>query len=59
MSHAHFVCRECAKIYDIPIDISALTCPGDFVCDNVNVYFMAFVLPVGRSKLNILSTNKK
>ena len=37
--HAHFVCRECGEIYDIPIDISALTCPDDFVYDNVNVYF--------------------
>lgn len=37
--HAHFVCRECGSICDIPIDISALACPDEFVCDNVNVYF--------------------
>lgn len=49
MPHAHFVCRECAMIYDIPIDISALTCPGDFVCDNVNVYFKG-ICPSCRKK---------
>ena len=37
--HAHFVCRNCGRIYDIPLDISGLTCPDEFVCDNVNVFF--------------------
>lgn len=37
--HAHFICRECKKIYDIPFDMSALNAPDDFLCDNVNVYF--------------------
>lgn len=37
--HAHFICRYCKKIFDIPFDMSALSAPGDYVCDNVNVYF--------------------
>lgn len=37
--HAHFVCRECGRIYDIPFDMSSLACPDEFACDNVNVYF--------------------
>lgn len=37
--HAHFICRNCKKIFDIPLDISSLSAPRDYVCDNVNVYF--------------------
>lgn len=37
--HAHFMCRNCKRIFDIPLDMSALTVPGDFSCDNVNVFF--------------------
>lgn len=37
--HAHFICRDCIKIIDIPFDMSVLTVPADFLCDNVNVYF--------------------
>ena len=37
--HAHFICRDCKKIYDIPFDMSLLTAPDEFLCDNVNVYF--------------------
>lgn len=37
--HAHFICRHCKKIFDIPFDMSTLTAPPDFCCDNVNVYF--------------------
>lgn len=37
--HAHFICRSCQKIYDIPFDMTALTPPEDFSCDNVNIYF--------------------
>lgn len=39
MPHAHFICRECSKIFDIPLDMSSLKAPADFLCDNVNVYF--------------------
>lgn len=37
--HAHFICRHCRKIFDIPFDMSQLPAPSGFVCDNVNVYF--------------------
>ncbi len=37
--HAHFMCRDCKKIFDIPLDMSSLTVPPEFLCDNVNVYF--------------------
>lgn len=37
--HAHFMCRKCRRIYDIPFDIRSLSAPEDFRCDNVNVFF--------------------
>lgn len=37
--HAHFVCRQCKRIFDIPFDMSTITAPAEFNCDNVNVYF--------------------
>lgn len=37
--HAHFICRDCRKVFDIPLDMSMLTAPDNFICDNVNVYF--------------------
>lgn len=47
--HAHFICRECKRIFDIPFDMSALTAPDDFACDNVNVYFKG-ICPECRKK---------
>lgn len=38
-SHAHFMCRECRRIFDVPFDMSAVNAPSDFICDNVNVFF--------------------
>lgn len=37
--HAHFQCRKCRRIFDVPFDMAALTAPGGFDCDNVNLYF--------------------
>lgn len=37
--HAHFMCRDCHRIFDIPFDLGALPSPADFECDNVNVFF--------------------
>lgn len=37
--HGHFMCRKCQRIFDMPIDISALKVNEDFFCDNINVYF--------------------
>lgn len=37
--HAHFLCRKCNKIFDMPLDISTLRVPGEFICDSVNVFF--------------------
>ena len=37
--HAHFMCRKCKRIFDVPLDMSALTVPVDFSCDNVIVFF--------------------
>lgn len=37
--HGHFMCRECHKIFDMPLDMSALKVGNGFVCDNVNVFF--------------------
>lgn len=42
--HAHFICRDCKKIFDIPFDMSSLTAPADFICDNVNIYFKGICL---------------
>lgn len=37
--HAHFMCRQCRRIFDIPLDISGLCVPDDFKCDNINVFY--------------------
>lgn len=37
--HAHFMCRECQQIFDIPFDIAATETPKGFQCDNINVFF--------------------
>lgn len=37
--HAHFVCRKCGKIFDIPLDMPDITMPDKFHYDSVNVYF--------------------
>mgnify|MGYP001056176398 CR=1 FL=1 len=37
--HAHFMCRKCRRIFDLPMDLSLLAVPADFSCDNVNVFF--------------------
>lgn len=56
--HAHFICRECRKIFDIPLDMSALTAPSDFLCDNVNVYFKG-ICPECSNKTNKNSVTTK
>lgn len=47
--HAHFICRDCRKIFDIPFDMSALAAPADYICDNVNLYFKG-ICPECRKK---------
>ena len=37
-THAHFMCRDCHRIFDIPFDLKILPAPADFECDNVNVF---------------------
>lgn len=37
--HAHFLCRECGRIYDVSIDLTSLHLPSEFICDNVNIFF--------------------
>lgn len=37
--HAHFQCRRCRRIFDIPFDMAALAAPEGYACDNVNLYF--------------------
>ncbi len=37
--HAHFICRKCRRIFDIPFDMESLSAPDNFECDNVNVFF--------------------
>lgn len=37
--HGHFMCRQCHRIFDITLDMSALKVNDGFVCDNVNVFF--------------------
>ena len=37
--HAHFVCRRCRRIFDVPMDMASVATPAGFLCDNVNVYF--------------------
>lgn len=48
--HAHFICRECRRIFDIPLDMSALAVPADFSCDNVNVYFKGVCPECGKKE---------
>lgn len=55
--HAHFICRDCKKIFDIPLDMSALTVPAEFFCDNVNVYFKGICPECGKKRdTNSLTT---
>lgn len=49
--HGHFMCRECHRIFDITLDMSALHAPSGFACDNVNVYFKG-LCPECRKKQN-------
>lgn len=37
--HGHFMCRKCHRIFDMPLDMTALKVNDGFVCDNVNVFF--------------------
>lgn len=37
--HAHFMCRKCRRIFDIPFDLSSVHAPEYFKCDNINVFF--------------------
>lgn len=37
--HAHFMCRRCHRIFDIPFDMSALKVGNGFISDNVNLFF--------------------
>ncbi len=37
--HAHFMCRICRRIFDVPLDMSSVPVPADYQCDNVNVFF--------------------
>lgn len=48
--HAHFVCRRCGRIFDVPFDMSVLTAPDELDCDSVNVYFKGIC---GECKKNI------
>lgn len=49
--HAHFMCRRCRRIFDVPFDMPAPQVPGGFHCDNVNVYFKG-MCPECRAKGN-------
>lgn len=42
LPHAHFMCRNCKRIFDIPMDMSNLPTPVGFQCDNVNVLYKGF-----------------
>ncbi len=37
--HAHFMCRRCHRIFDIPLSSPLPVTPEGFNCDNVNVFF--------------------
>lgn len=37
--HAHFMCRRCRRIFDVPIEMPMPLPPSEFQCDNVNVFF--------------------
>lgn len=37
--HAHFMCRKCRRIFDIPLAMPVMSAPHGFHCDNVNVFF--------------------
>lgn len=51
--HAHFMCRECRRIFDIPCEMPSFDMPEDFGCDSVNVFFKG-ICPecAGKKKLN-------
>lgn len=46
--HAHFICRRCGRIFDIPFDMSLLKVPSDFVCDNANVFYKGICPECGK-----------
>lgn len=37
--HAHFLCHECGKIFDIAINMDAIKTPDEFSCDTKDVFF--------------------
>lgn len=56
--HAHFICRECKKIFDIPFDMSVLTIPDEFSCDNVNIYFKGICPECKKRQIKTVLTTK-
>lgn len=49
--HGHFMCRECQRIFDMPLDMTSLKVNDGFVCDNVNVFFKG-LCPECNKRLN-------
>lgn len=54
-THAHFYCRECGKIYDVPCDESTLDaielCEG-FKIDSAHLYYTGICPKCGKQRTN-------
>lgn len=37
--HAHFMCRKCRRIFDVPCKMPAMDAASGFDCDSINVFF--------------------
>ncbi|MGB9804390.1 MAG: Fur family transcriptional regulator [Desulfofundulus sp.] len=40
--HNHFLCRKCGRVYDLPVDLSALTLPADIEGFWVEIFTVDF-----------------
>lgn len=47
--HAHFMCRKCKRIFDIPMEERpSMALPSGFSCDNVNVFYKGICPDCGK-----------
>ena len=53
--HAHFQCRQCRKVYDIPFDMDTISHPGGFDIEHTVLVFTGLCpdWPVGRKRNHI------
>lgn len=42
--HAHFLCKKCGRIFDIPITCSPNGVPAGFVTNSISIYYRGFCM---------------